>query len=615
MCGFICNYSLNHKTEEIDLIREALNTISHRGPDSLQIVELGSNFVGGAVRLAMTDPSNRSNQPMVSPRDGSILCFNGEIFNHKFLKNELENLGLEFITTSDTEVLLQILETQNLTMLKRIQGMFAFVWYSPKLNTIYSGRDLLGKKPLFYNSFEGNYFFASEIKAIRKLNLNDFKIDDSQIFEYLIFGNLSRERTGLSEISAQLPGSLLILNTEEILIENYWSMESKDVTHMSARDLFLESVDKRSDDHKIAVTLSGGLDSTTIALSLKILDKSFTAFSAIWPSADKEKYNNDGKIAELTAEKLGVEWIGVEMPRGEDIPKIFETVINALDEPFCNPTAISHFKLYEKIKEENYRLVLNGDGSDEIFAGYNRYKVDLNLNKNLINLSNVPAINALFSYVIMHLHSMKGKSIVSGLMASSNQLRASSWHWIFTPKEIEKYFKKGKEYDFPNFSIKIDPRIKHASPEHARLLRDMDWDRNIWLVDHSNKLVDRMSMAHSIEVRNPFEDENVISKMLSIEPKLLVGTTNKPYLLKMFPELQELIDVNQIKSGFQSPIGYWLRSNREYFSNLVIELSTLLEMNKDALNKLVRIGFDGSHVQRMQIWSLASLAQWVKNSR
>jgi asparagine synthetase B (glutamine-hydrolysing) len=202
-------------------------------------------------------------------------------------------------------------------------------------------------------------------------------------------------------------------------------------------------------------------------------------------------------------------------------------------------------------------------------------------------------------------------------MSAKNTIRTSSWHWVFNPSEIQEFHPGFNLSEFPEFNIPTDERIFHlnSGKSSRRMIFDMSYDRHVWLTDHSNKMLDRMSMAHSIEARSPFQSEELINRCLSFPATTLVGEKTKTKMREAFPELERLVKVREDKAGFQSPIGYWLRENRDYFSQVILDGSKEMEFSQKQINQLLKNGFTGTHLQRVKIWTLASLFVWNKTCR
>jgi asparagine synthase (glutamine-hydrolysing) len=341
----------------------------------------------------------------------------------------------------------------------------------------------------------------------------------------------------------------------------------------------------------------------------------FHGYSASWPTSDKARYNFDSKLALEIAKTLGISFEIVEMPTAEEIPVYFEKVINAIGEPFNNPTAISQFALFERIAKDGHKLVITGDGADEIFAGYPRYKIDNSQNKFLCKLAEIETIDKFFE--MWSLNRSTGIRYSRTLLRATNPIRASSWHWVFSPSEIREFHPEFNSIKFPQLNIPKDERIANLGliNPSRRMIFDMSYDRHVWLTDHSNKMLDRMSMAHSIEARSPFQSEELINMCLNLSPTTLISAKTKPKMREAFPELEKLVKVRDDKAGFQSPIGYWLRENREYFSQVILDGSKEMQFSQKQIERLVKDGFTGTHIERVKLWTLASLFVWNKTCR
>lgn len=619
MCGFIGKLThIPTKESKIEMeVTRGLKAIRHRGPDSFKVCTHLDNFALGAVRLAMVDPSPRSNQPMTSVGNYGILAFNGEIYNFKEIRIELEKLGYVFHTYSDTEVLLNILEARNFSMLQDIRGMFAFSYFDKDSKTLIMGRDALGKKPLYLHEKEGEVVWGSELEALKLIIDRKLEIEMEDVYEYLLVGHLSSNRTGLQEICAIKPGQLVIIQegrkTEK---DNFWNFVAKKVSvELIRSELEKAIIDRTYEQKNPALSMSGGLDSTTNAIIMRNLGINFHGYSASWPTSDKARYNFDSELALKIANTLGIPFEIVEMPTAEEVPVYFEKVINAIGEPFNNPTAISQFALFERIAKDGHKLVITGDGADEIFAGYPRYKIDNSQNKFLCKLAEIQTIDKFFE--MWSLNRNAGMKYSRALMRATNPIRASSWHWVFSPSEIRKFHPGFNSIKFPQLNIPKDERIANLDLTNSsrRMIFDMSYDRHVWLTDHSNKMLDRMSMAHSIEARSPFQSEELINMCLNLSPTTLISAKTKPKMREAFPELEKLVKVRDDKAGFQSPIGYWLRENREYFSQVILDGSKEMQFSQKQIERLVKDGFTGTHIERVKLWTLASLFVWNKTCR
>lgn len=609
MCGIVGGFG--HCVNN-DWVTDQTSKLAYRGPDFQDDFKLSTQLHLGSARLAMTDPLPRSNQPFRTKK--SALIYNGEIYNHKEIKTELESLGEVFLTESDTEVLIKSLEYWGSDSYEKFQGMFAFAYYNFEEELLVLGRDFLGKKPLYYLITNDTIHWSSSAKALRAL-LSDDELCSTSIFDYFALGYTIDPITIDEEILAVLPGHFLefkVINgvLKEIKQAKSSFRRNSYSGEMKLREIVTASVASRIEGHEsIAISLSGGLDSAIIALVASQMDTNVTAYSASWPDSDKNRYNEDSRRARQISSKLGIEYREVGIFHTKDLDKNLREYVTAMEEPNSNPSGLSMLNLYKKISENGHRLVLTGDGADEIFGGYPRYEA-LAKFPNLIKLES-PIISKILDRERTSLNSRFLQLLVSQ-SSNKNFDNWLHWHWNFSPKELQRLAPSL----FPlSESQKLRKRLSVVGPEidANSISFNMQMDREIWLSMESNRKLDRISMHYSIEARSPFQDERVIAYALNYMESKKFKILGKGILRDSFPELSG-IGIRDDKAGFISPVGHWLRGNPALVNRALKELSQKLPLDQNFLNELENSPRKGEFRKIMQLWSLVVLSYWVQES-
>lgn len=608
MCGIVGGYGVNVRNAWVS---EQTRKLSHRGPDFQADITFSKNLHFGSARLAMTDPLPRSNQPFYSHK--SALIFNGEIYNHKDLRTQLQSHGIEFETQSDTEVLLRSLDYWGDLTNEKIEGMYAFAYFNFEKNILILGRDPLGKKPLYYSVLNKTVHWSSSLNSLNEIQDNQ-QLDEESIYEYLSLGYTIDPGTIQQEISAVKPGYFLKFALRSELITEMTPIKTsfrrlRQPNKKTFREVLSNAVATRVEGHKTsAISLSGGVDSAVIALLASKTDSRITAYSASWPDSDKTRYNSDSQAARIIAKNLGIEFQEVEIFETNKLDFNLKEFVRAMEEPNSNPSGLSMMNLYQAISRDSHRLVLTGDGADEILGGYPRY----------ISLSRVPNILKINSQLISKQLDRERNRInqrfFQVLVSQSSNKNFDNWlhwHWNFTPAELEQL--APKIFSAAN-STKLRQKLKFIKPNFDAnpTSFNMQMDHEIWLGMESNRKLDRISMHYSIEARSPFQDENVIDCAISYMESSNYKALAKKFLWESFPEMKKL-GVRNDKAGFISPVGHWLRANPEVVSSAIQALDKRLPFDKGYLLKLADSPYSGEYRNIMKLWSLVVLSYWIQD--
>jgi len=609
MCGIVGGFGMDIQK---NWVRRETDHLEKRGPDHRATLEVNSHLTMGAARLAMTDPLPRSNQPFVRDDLNAIISFNGEIYNYKSLRNELVKDGYDFHTDSDTEVLLVAIHSYGEQVTKKINGMYAFAYYSKDTNQLILGRDFLGKKPLYWMKFQNNIYWSSSLQSLSRLK-KARKLSSQGLIEYLSFGYTIDPSSIETEINAISPGTLMRVSLDGNAAE-YQLLDSKPYAPESSnplltiREEITNAVTARIAGHKsAAISMSGGLDSSIVAQISAQSDVNMTTYSAIWPDSDKSRYNKDAEVAKVISTGIGIPCKLVEMITTDQLTLALDEFVLAMEEPNANPTGISMMSLYKAIGDDGHRLVLTGDGSDEIFGGYPRYE----------SQSRIPKILSLRGNTVGKLLSSERSSTnnkwIAALLSQTddrNSNRWTHWHWNFTPGELSRLVKsnQGQAHIVNQVESSISSSLNAGGKN--RIERMMEMDRNIWLTMESNRKLDRISMHNSIEARSPFQDDRVIAAGLNEMAKHKFKKIEKKILWEAFPEMQSL-GVRPVKTGFISPVGHWLRGNQKLASDSVDHLHLMGPFNIEHMKKLLSAPADGNYRKIMQLWSLIVLSRWI----
>ena len=583
------------------LAKAALGRLDHRGPDFCGIVERKNLFFAHQ-RLGITDIHSRSNQPLL--HDNILLSFNGEIYNFKELRDELKD-RFDFKTHSDSEVIIAAYLKWGLDFVSHLRGMFAIALLDD--DTLYLFRDRLGKKPLFYLN-GSSFIFASEIKALIPF-LPKVEMDEDALLSYLSFLAPSPPFTFFKNIKKLAAGEYLAFKSGKIEVKRYFDLldtepniiTDKDEAVCMLENLLEESLQLRLNaDVPMASLLSGGIDSALInALALKNGTKlrtytlGYKGFS---------KYD-ERKNAKESAEFLGVPNQEIEISQNDFIDAL-EKSLDTLDEPLNDPAAIPLYLLSERIKKDGYKVVLSGEGSDELFLGYRQYFEFLDV-QSLTRLKNK---NWLSNY--FHSNFSMNREWERYKRVFDDTLLFRTTGESFSDLQKNMLLRRNVR---DNESLKYIKGYRERF-ETSRHSDESTWysyiDLHLFQAEHFLAKLDRMSMAHSIESRTPFLDHKFASAIFSIDPKLRYEDGVTKSLLKSIakPYLDEKI-LSRRKKGFSNPYMEYLVESKKI--ELIREVNDKTGIfKKESVEEYIQKASRGSFKQH--VWGLYVLSVWLK---
>lgn len=534
MCGIVgANYN-----SKVDILG-VTNMMKSRGPDDTSIQQIQDNFFGHT-RLSILDLDAKANQPMIF--DDILIVFNGEIYNYDELKIS-ENL--ECKTKSDTEVLIRLYQKHGVEFLSLLNGAFSFCIYDMKKEQYFCARDRYGKKPFYYYEKEDKFIFSSMIKPIIRILGFTPKLNKVALSQYLQYFVPLTPNTFYTDIKKLDAGSYLLYENHKLTQKKYYKIKTyKKITDektalRSIEDILYNSVEQRlKSDVEVGSLLSGGIDSSLIStIYSQISNHPINTFSVGYKTHTKY---SELPYANLLAKNIKSNHTPLEISQNDFIGSL-EDVFENLEEPHADPAAIPLFLLTKEIQSQGIKTVLSGEGSDELFLGYDNYAKFLKYYEFEKSLDQKQ--NDFLNDIISSLGGNKEAEYLRRVVKRENLY--NSFGEIFTASQRKRLLVKVAT--FKSETPKKDP---------------VDWmsyiDTKIWLGESLLSKVDKMSMAHSVETRNPFLDFRLVDTAFSIDSLLKIGDTNK-YLLKKVAQKyipDEIID--RQKKGFNSPFNEWL---------------------------------------------------------
>jgi len=579
----------------------ALAKLSHRGPDYCGLVQKQGLFFAHQ-RLSILDLDKRSHQPL--KHKDILLSFNGEIYNFKELKRQL---AFEFKTESDSEVLIAAYLEWGVDFVQHLRGMFAIALLDSE--TLYLFRDRLGKKPLFYLNGD-SFIFASEIKALVPF-LKKTEMDEDALLSYLSFLTPTPPFTFFKNIKKLAAGEYLTFKDKKIEVKRYYEIldTTPNIITTEEEALFkLESVLETSmelrlnADVPMAALLSGGIDSATINYYAKKQGLNIPTYTLGYK--EFAKYDERAN-AKKSAEFLGIKNIEVEIDE-ESFLNASEKVFETMDEPLNDPAAIPLYLLFEQIQKDGYKVVMSGEGSDELFLGYRQYfeYLDIEQAKTLAHK------NWLKKYFRANFSMNREWEWYKRIFDETLLFRTSGEK--FTDLQKNGLLRRNvKDNESLKYLQNYRERFENSSHSDESMWYSYI-DLNIFQSEHFLSKLDRVSMAHSIESRTPFLDHKLVETVFSLSPKLRYEEGITKSLLKkiMRSKLDESI-LTRKKKGFANPYMEYLINSKKI--NLIKEVNAETGMFKaDKLDEYIQTASKGSFKQH--IWGLYVLSYWIKKN-
>ena len=606
MCGICGVIDLDNNGFAAREMEQMSTALCHRGPDDHGIF-FSAPATLGFRRLSIIDLSG-GKQPMTNEDSTMWIVFNGEIYNHRQLRKDLERRGHRYSSTSDTETILHLYEEFGPECVLQLQGMFAFaIWDAPR-KRIFCARDRLGIKPFYYAVHNQRFVFASEIKALLKADGIEADLNRRALPEYFAFGYLSSDETLFAGVRKLMPGHHLTIDladgdkTPEIT--KYWDLNiraAESVGNESQcidefRQLFTATIKSHlMSDVPVGVFLSGGLDSSSIAAEMAALRKDRIQTFSVGYSDDRY---SELPYARIMARHIGSEHNEVLLGPNEFFDSLPSLIWNE-DEPLVWPSSVSLF-FVSRLAAQKVKVVLTGEGGDEIFAGYLKYRAALfNLRGSRIYRKVVPE---------------RAQRIIRDVLASDVgpdwAMRKLRHSFLYHSDRLEQMYFDNFYCTFPGaqhpelLTREVSDELHDTNPyansmqffpssgANGNLLNRLLYlDTKTYLVELLMKQ-DQMSMAASLESRVPFLDHKVVEFAARLPERMKIRNFNGKYLLRKAMESRlphEII--HRTKKGFPTPIQPWLRGT------LSERLSEILTDGRLAERRLVRPSFVNSLVE------------------
>jgi asparagine synthase (glutamine-hydrolysing) len=609
MCGIAGAFGREVRPES--LVR-ACELFHHRGPDGEATWQEGDLGLAHT-RLAIIDRAGGA-QPMTSDDRRFVVVFNGEIYNHRELRRELEGRGVRFRTRSDTEVLLALYVTEGAAMVDRLRGMFAFAVVDRLERRALLARDRFGKKPLCFARIGTGVVFASTLDALAPLLPSAPAVDGQAIVDYLAFQYIPAPRTAWVGVEKLLPGHVAEWSDRGLQVRPYWSPPARDVATPVSRDeaaerlraLVADAVTSRLESEvPIGVFLSGGLDSSIVVAELAAAGLTPSTYSV----GSKRSEFDESRFARIVAERFGTDHH--ELVADDDPLGLFDELTTAYDEPFADSSALATLAV-ARAARQHVTVVLTGDGGDELFAGYRRYvayRRATRLRRQLGPLSDAAAWGG--EIAARTSGSVAFAARVGWVRDPWTAYRDRLFH--FTPDAIGRLVR-------PEILAEVDARsattVLDALGAGADGALGLSWiDQVTYLPGDLLVKMDRATMAYSLEARSPLLDHHLAEFAATLPEDLLFDAHGGKALVRhAYRDVLPREILERPKMGFGVPLASWLR----------VELRPLLEqhlldpagplhgwLRHDVVVGLVSRLLGGDDDVRWRVWNLLALAGWL----
>ena len=623
MCG-ICGIVYCDREQQVEpgLLKNMCDTIAHRGPDDEGY--FAHQHVGlGMRRLSIIDLST-GKQP-ISNEDGKIwIVFNGEIYNHKSLRNELERHGHQFKTQTDTEAIVHAYEEFGENCVQKLNGMFAFAIWDQHKNQLFLARDRVGIKPLYYYFDKKRLIFGSELKSILQADDIPRRIDLQALDNFLTLEYIPAPLSIFQDIRKLAPGHTLTFRNNDIWIRNYWDVELKTngaepgELKTNLRDLLQDAVKIRlMSDVPLGAFLSGGIDSSTIvAMMAQVMDQPVKTFSIGF----EDSTYNELEYARLIAKTFKTDHH--EFIIKPDAVELSDTLLKFLDEPFGDFSIFPTY-LVSKMAREYVTVVLSGDGGDELFAGYDTYIADKIAKKYYSRLPLGLRNGVLTKILDMIPPSSKKKGLINRAkrfvegMKLPEDLHHTRWMIFLQEAEKELLYSRDMksgilEGDSYKFIRNYFSNVAYNGSDEIN--KQMYVDIKTYLVDDILVKVDRMSMATSLEARVPFLDYRFVEFAATIPGKYkLQGKKTKVILKQAMEDLLPHEILYRGKEGFSIPIKNWLKKELKPLMMDTLAPDKIKRegfFDSEYIDKLVKEHLKGAENHSHRLWALIIFGRW-----
>lgn len=597
--------------------------IKHRGPDDEGVfINRDTPSIGlGHTRLSIIDLSAAGHQPMANEDQTIQIVLNGEIYNYKELRAELEGKGHKFKSNTDTETVVHLYEEYGESLVKYLRGMFAFALWDTRKIKLLLARDRVGKKPLLYFYENGKFCFASEFTSLLASDLIPKKINYASLDNYLTYGYIPAPFTIYENVFKLLPAHTLVFENNEIMVRRYWQLDYTDKIDISEQEaaeeilkLLKEAVKIRLySDVPLGAFLSGGIDSSTVvALMSQLSDKKVNTFSIGFDDVDYDEL----QYAKNIARKYGTNHHEfIVRPKALEILPL---LVERYGEPYADSSCVPTYYVAQQTKKR-VTVALNGDGGDESFAGYERYQAMLMAEA----LQKSPGIarNILKGITGLLPDSLSSKNFSRRLKrfleAYSLPFNKRYLRWVSI---FDTELKKQLYTD--EFNLRVSPVDTLASVDkylflpNDRAMLDclLDTDVHTYLPDDLLVKVDITSMANSLEARSPFLDHKLMEFAARLPADYKIKGRVKKYILKK--TIKDLVPRGNIyrkKMGFGAPVGKWLRNDlREYLCDILLSNRCLKRgyFRSETLKGMVLSHIESKKDYSFQLWALLMLELW-----
>jgi len=620
MCGIAGVVSATRESNITEaVVRTMCNQIIHRGPDDEGIfVQDGTGL--GMRRLSIIDLSG-GHQPVFNEDRSAWIVFNGEIYNFLELRPDLEKRGHKFRTNCDTEVIIHLYEEMGTEFVQKLRGMFALAIYDKAKRKLVLARDRVGKKPLHYALLKDKLYFSSEIKSILAVAPELAEVNSQALLEYLYYGYVPDPITAFTGIQKLPPGHLLEFENGKITIRQYWDLPEYSTHNPKSEEECLEELEARLleatrirliSDVPLGAFLSGGTDSSTIvALMARASSAPVKTFSIGFTKDDF----NESAYARMVAQKFGTEHH--EMILEPDVVQTVEHLTSTLEEPFGDSSMLPTYYV-SQMARQHVTVALSGDGGDEVFAGYDRYRI----HSDRRFFENVPEWARRFfrDQVFGRLpRTMKGRKFTYNVTLPWRERYVDGLSFVpaferDTPLLSDDFRAILRRSDDPQ---NVLMRYFAQAPAHDPVSELLYVDTKTYMVGDILTKVDRMSMLNSLEVRVPILDHQFMEWVTGLPPEWKLRGSKQKYILR---KLAERVGVpsqalDRPKRGFALPLVHWMRNELKETLMILLEPRTLQRgyFEASGVRALMNDHLYGGRVLTGRIWRLLMFELWHRN--